>query len=282
MGVVVTSEIDASLKSEADLRAKAFSRSCVCPGAGFALLGKPRASMLSFLTSLGVFAALILLCLAPGSVSGGIILIAILAATIISIAELYAAKKGELTSGERPFLARFYVPAVALQVTFAIAVIALFVSSFGALIMAGNGMSPTLDNGERLIYHKRVNLDALGHGEVMAYKLSANSRLKTQGFTVVVGRILAVPGDELAIQGQRYLVNGQVQSIIASLGKYMPVIDVPNAPRHIIVPPDCYFMVQDHSKGSLDSRVLSWALAKNIVGAKLWLLSSRGFFTPVK
>ena len=99
---------------------------------------------------------------------------------------------------------------------------------------------------------------------------------------MVVARILAIPGDELSVQGGHYLVNGKRTVPASPLGKFRPSLEIPQAPKALTAPPGCYFIVQDDSQNSFDSRVLSWARESNLVATRAIVVIGHAFGKEVE
>ena len=97
-----------------------------------------------------------------------------------------------------------------------------------------------------------------------------------------MSRILAVPGDRLAVRGGKYVVNGEPGPAVADTRPYAPVLDVPQEPDAITVPEGRYFIVQDDPTNSYDSRRYPWVEGRNIVGDRMYYLSGRGLFKSVE
>ena len=153
---------------------------------------------------------------------------------------------------------------------------------FGTQIMRGEGMSPIINPGELVLYHKRVVATDLAPGKVVSFRTSPDSSWGRPG-DVVIARILAGPGDALAIRERQYEVNGKDSGIeVSPVGQFPVVVDVPEAPENITVPPDCYFVVQEQPPKALDSRTLSWARRQDVIATRLWLVSKRGLGKPLE
>jgi len=97
-----------------------------------------------------------------------------------------------------------------------------------------------------------------------------------------VARILAIPGHELSVEGDHYLVNGKRTVPVSPLGKYRPTIEIPQAPKALTIPAGCYFIVQDNPQNSFDSRVLSWAKDSDLIGTRAIVLIGHAFGKEVK
>jgi signal peptidase I len=262
------------------LQTKAARRSWICPGAGYALLGRGKLAVATVLASLGTLLAIIWLALEPGATALWVVLGGGVLSIVLWLAEQVAVKRlSPRTPSPRFLVGGFLWTSLATWLGTAAILVFLF-SRFGSLQMAGSGMSPTLEKGERLLYEKRVEPAQLQRGAVILYQLPSGSAWGEPGF-LVVSRVLAVPGDRLSIEGTNYLVNGQVSSAVGLTGQYAPVIQVPLAPSELTVPADCYFIVQDSPGNGFDSRILSWVEAKDIVSTRIYYLRGRSLLQPV-
>jgi signal peptidase I len=267
-------------KSES-LRADAASRSWYCPGAGFALLGRDRLAIATYLVSVGALGALAWLIIAPGAPALWAALVSICASGGLWMGEQVACRKLTPRAPQPRILVGGFRAAGMIGWLGAAAVVVLLLALVGAAQVAGDGMSPTLEKGERLLYEKRVKRAHLRRGAVIIYRLSERSEWGKPG-ALMTSRILAVPGDELSIREGKYLVNGQERQSVAPIGSHSRVIPVPSAPSAITIPRDHFFVIQDSPNHGLDSRVLSWVERDEIDGARLYLMSGRGIFKPVQ
>jgi signal peptidase I len=195
-------------------------------------------------------------------------------ATVLWLAEQYAVKKGAVRAPGPSILVRGFIASGTLMCLAAVVVACLLLAAFGSLRMAGTGMSPTLEPGERLLYHKRVDWDLVTPGAVIVYKNASESAWGQPGW-IMISRIIAGPGDKISLHNEQYVVNGDVRALVGETGQYEMALDIPASPQSLTVPENCYFMVQDSPLGGLDSRVLSWARAENIVASRLWYLGRR-------
>jgi signal peptidase I len=265
----------------AALRKKAFRRSWLCPGAGFALLGRKILALLTFLSSLSAILSVAWAAIHPSASAVWTIIVLLLLATAFWIAEQMTVRR--ITSyAAGPWSLVVGYPFAVLVMPLAVGIVlVVIVTSFRALQIEGGGMSPTLEKEELFLYHKHALDEHLLRGKVIVYKLSDQSGWG-QPRTLVVSRILAVPGDQLSFQNGRYLLNGELGPEVGATGRYAPVIPVPRTPEIIQVPENCYFIVQDSPKRGLDSRVLSWAQRKNIVSTRLYYLRGHNILRPVE
>jgi len=261
--------------------ANAIGRSWFCPGAGFALLGRDRLAIATYLVSLGAVGSLGWLIRAPGAISLWATLGLICASGGLWLAEQVVCRLLSPRAPKPRFLVEGFRVAGALGWFATAAVLALFLARFGSAQVAGDGMSPTLEKGERLLYEKRVNPAHVGRGAVIVYRLSDRSDWGEPGM-LMIARILAVPGDQLSIRDGKYLVNGEESQSVAGTGSHAHVIPIPSAPRTLTLPANRFYVVQDSPDRGLDSRVLSWVEMDEIEGARLYLMSGRGVFKRVQ
>jgi len=266
---------------ERKLRRKAMRRSWICPGAGFAMIGRNGWAVVEFVGTLLLLVAMVWLAFEPGPFPLWTVLAGVVAYGILWLVEQIMAKRARLQSPGPRFLVSGFVATSSVFWLTVLLILLCLVINLRSLRMAGSGMMPTLEPGERLIYHKRVDWPLVKHGAIIIYTNANDSAWGEPGW-IMIARILAGPKDTLSIANGRYVVNGQVGHPVATTGKLGAAIQVPAAPATLVVPDNCYFMVQDHPAGSYDSRVLSWARKENIVSNRLWRLSGRGFLQRVE
>lgn len=266
---------------EADIRKKAVKRSWICPGTGFALIGNGPYAIATFVASLCIVPAVAWVAIQPAPASLWTAISVFVVATVLWLAEQIAIKKAALRRPSRSILDRGFIASSCMMWLAVILVTGLLVTAFDSLQMAGSGMTPTLENAERLIYHKHVDWQSVKPGAIIVYKNANDSAWGEPGL-LVISRILAGPGDDISIQDGKYVVNGITGPPVADTGKYDVVVDIPSSPQSLKIPDGCYFIVQDSPDGSFDSRVLSWVRDDNIVGSRLWYFSGRGLFKPVE
>jgi hypothetical protein len=262
-------------EGENAIRKAARRRSALVPGTGFALLGNPRAAGLGLaLTALGI-ASVAVVSFWPGRLTSGLTLACILASIVFWAVESIATGRIVIhPSGEASFLSRHFMGACALTYIFAIAASACIIVNFGALILRGEEIVPLAYPGERILYHKHVEADDLVPGRLIAFRVSGKSTWGQPG-AVIMGRILAAPGDAIAIRGPRYLVNGSESVEVSTTSGYRVVLEIPESPAQLIVPADCFFVVQEQPSKALDSRTLSWAQREDVLATRFWLISLR-------
>ncbi len=266
---------------EAETRKKAVKRSWICPGAGFALVGKSAYAIATFIASLCIVPAIAWVAFRPAAASVWTTVAVFVIATVLWFAEQVAIKKAALQTPSAHSLVRGFVASSCIMWLAIIVAIGLLVTAFCSLRMAGSGMVPTLEKGERLIYHKHVDWQSVKPGAIIVYKNASDSAWGQPGW-IVISRILAGPGDNISIQDGNYVVNGAAGPPVASTGKYDVVLDIPSSPELLTIPDGRYFIVQDSPSGGFDSRVLSWVRDDNVVGSRLWYFSNRGICKPVE
>jgi signal peptidase I len=253
------------------VRTQAVRRSWACPGAGFALLGRDALALSTYVTSLAALGAMIWLALKPGPLPLWTTVVLGVLSTALWIAEQLMIKR-LISQPPRPrFLVNsFLVASAPMWIAAALALTLLF-TRFGSIRLAGNGMSPTLENGERALYVKGVDPERLQRGTVIVFRTSRRSAWGEPG-AIVTARILAVPGDRLSIRDGGYVLNGEHGPAVADTGSYAPVVAIPTAPDALTLSDNRFFVVQDSPKGGFDTRVLSWTEPTEIVSTRLYYL----------
>jgi signal peptidase I len=262
------------------LRADAARRSWFCPGAGFALLGRARLAVATYFVALGSLGALAWVIIQPGPAALWTTAGAILASTGLWLAEQVAARKLQPQPPKPTFLVAGFRVAGAIGYLAAGLSLVLFFSRFGSVQLGGAGMASTIEQGERVLYEKRIDPAHLRAGTVVIYRLSDRSDWGAPGL-LVVSRIIAVPGDRVSVRNGKYVVNGKESHPVAETGQHTPVIQVPSAPETLILGDGRYFVVQESPTEGLDSRVLSWVERGEILSTELYLMSGRGILKRV-
>lgn len=149
------------------------------------------------------------------------------------------------------------------------------------LFVVGPEMEPLLREGRFLGVRMHVDPENLAPGKLILFRLDANNQRSEPG-RLALGRIVAVPGDSLAIRNDRYFVNGEFGLPASQTGAHHVPIVIPAFPETIKVPPNCYFVTQDSPKHGLDSRVLSWARRAEIVSTQFVVLDSWRLQRPIE
>lgn len=132
--------------------------------------------------------------------------------------------------------------------------------------VVGTSMFPTYQNGEHLIANKVIyRFSKPQRGDVIIFKYS-----DTQDF---IKRIIALPGETVALRDGRYFVNNKLldesayldSTVYTSGGEYL------KEGEEITVPEDMYFVSGDNRPHSSDSRTFGPIDFNNIKG-KVWVI----------
>jgi len=268
-------------KADRAFRRKALHRSWLCSGAGFAFLGRRQAALLTYIAVVGLLPMVTWVALRPSAASAWAVIGLFTAAAVLSVIEQFACKWATPRPAGPEFLVSGLPVAAVLFWTAIVGTLAVLYWGFGSLQLAGAGMSPTLEKGGRMLYSKRADPGRHQRGAVVVYGLSDSSAWGQPGW-LTVGRILAVPGDRLAVRGGRYVVNGAPGPAVAVTEPHGPVVSVPSEPDAVTVPEGRFFVVQDDPANGYDSRVLSWVEGRNIVADRMYYLSGRGLLKSVE
>jgi signal peptidase I len=260
-----------------DVRRTARRRALICPGAGYALLGRPLAANVAYLTGIGTLLAAIWTVWSPSRAGVVATLALLVISTIAWVTELIAVNtswpKRPVGAVAPPYGAK----TAAMWVCIAI-LAALVVFTYRVLQVGGIGMEPKVHEGDRLLFRRGVSLGDLRRGTPVLFRLHADNKFTEPG-TLVLARILAVPGDRLQIRDGRYYLNDVADREVPSTQPYPRALEIATEPGTAIVPEKCYFVIQDSPDEGLDSRVLSWARREDILSTRFWSLSS---FPPLK
>lgn len=136
-------------------------------------------------------------------------------------------------------------------------------------VVKGHSMEPCLHDGDRLVVDRvSYNLGDVSRGDVVVLRYPKNPSLD------FVKRVVAVPGDHVAMQGGVLLVNGQPAD------DYGCILDVQDLPE-CCVPPAHVFVLGDNRPISCDSRefgLVPHELLKGKVRVRFWPLASASVF----
>jgi signal peptidase I len=162
---------------------------------------------------------------------------------------------------------RLIAEPIAIAIVLAVAVRSLI----DIYSIPSDSMEPALQAGDHILVTPYRFGDRPQRGQVVVFRSPRNAG------EFVVKRIVAVPGDLVATTGRGQLMIGD--HIIVEPYLRDPQTSGSIAPQ--IVPGDCYFVMGDNRRDSLDSR--SWGVLPRdlIVGrARVVLWSSGGSSTP--
>lgn len=160
---------------------------------------------------------------------------------------------------------------------FVIVIIFVFIVSFQPV--AGNSMSPTLEEGQVVLVSKLSYLFSdIQRNEIVVVKKDAKSYIK---------RVIALPGEKveymnglLYIDGTPYKETFLDESVITSNFLFIDICSENDCPDGVI-PEDMYFVLGDNRPESEDSRTPEFGLVKRkeIKGKaffKIWPLNNMG------
>lgn len=142
-------------------------------------------------------------------------------------------------------------------------ILTFFIITFVAqsFVVQGTSMMPTLQDNQRLLVEKiSYRFSEPSYGDIIVFKYPANPKEE------FIKRIIAVPGDNVAIIEGQLFVNGQLIEEDYIADKAIRGF----SPR--IVPEDHYFALGDNRNNSLDSRDsrVGFVPIDNIVGKAIW------------
>ena len=144
----------------------------------------------------------------PGGVLTWLALASVLGAILLWVVEYPIVGRIMIRSSGKPSLiSRHFLWVCAVAYGGAVAASICLLLNVGSLIVNGDGMNPVVLAGERILYHRKVVASDMVPGRIIAFKVSARSSWGSPG-QVVMGRVLAVPGDAMSIRGTHYQVNG--------------------------------------------------------------------------
>ncbi len=147
-----------------------------------------------------------------------------------------------------------------LTIGLAIVIFLLLQTTVQSFVVVGSSMEPNLEEKERLLINKVVyRLHEPERGDIIVFRPPGNKRAD------YVKRIIALPGETVAVSDGRVYINGSPLD---------EAYEVKELPRYTLaeqrVPEDEYFVLGDNRNNSNDSHN-GWTVpGENIVG-KAWL-----------
>jgi signal peptidase I len=174
----------------------------------------------------------------------------------------------------RPFLAK----AAAFLVLAAAAVLLLQAFVMRPFAVPGDGMSPALQAGDRILVLKSGPLaGSVRSGEIVVFRppQSLSCRVVGGGGGDLVLRVVALPGDTIWSVGNTIFVNGRP---LHEQGWFDPRYgQVGTAPVHsITVRPGNYYVMGDNRSDACDSRVFGPISGTSIVGEGIAIVGRHG------
>lgn len=263
------------------LRRQARRRSWFSPGAGWALIGHPLKAWLTLITYVALIASALWLIWRLSALAFWLTVTFFVATLVIWSLELASLGRATVRLTPSAWLVRGFWPITLLVGLSSLAVPALMWVELDVTRIRGGGMEPSIASSESLVYHRHPTKGDLARGRVIVCKLSEETRVGRPGL-LLIGRVLALPGDKLSIRGGAYVVDGESTDYLADSRIDQPAIDVPKWPKEVTVPDERYFVVQDSPRPGLDSRSFSWIRWQDIESTRIHSLRPDRLLQPVE
>jgi signal peptidase I len=136
-------------------------------------------------------------------------------------------------------------------------------------VVKGTSMEPCLHDGDRLVVDRvSYNVADVGRGDVVILRYPRNPDVD------FVKRIVALPGDRVAMQAGVLFVNGAPADDYGCIPDHQALAE-------LTVPPAHFFVLGDNRPVSCDSRdfgLVDESLLKGRVRARFWPLASLALF----
>jgi len=263
-------------------RKNARRRAWICPGAGFALMGRPITGAICYLTSLATFACGIATAISPSRAALTTTIALVVLGTVLWGYEMLSS----LTAWppEQSKVPRFNAWLGALGIAIAIAIFAFVViSSYQLVTFEGGSMYPLISEQETILMHRRVDDAQLKKGTIVFFDLDRESRVGLPG-ALTMARIIAVPGDTISkTRSNHYVINKVFdERKTAPLDTLVPAIEIPFAPKSYTVPAGGYFVSQEASEDFLDSQLFGLAKRDRIVSTELYRFGKGKFLEKIE
>ena len=143
----------------------------------------------------------------------------------------------------------------------------ILVSFFGFQVsVVGPSMSPTLENGEKILVNRFVyRLFEPKRNDLVVF--SPNGNVRSHYY---VKRVIGLPGDTIQIKDGEVYVNGELfqeQVDVETVGNAL------SAENEVVVNEDEYFVLGDNRNNSEDSRYVSIGNVKrDYITGKAWMI----------
>lgn len=136
-------------------------------------------------------------------------------------------------------------------------------------IVRGNSMEPALHDGDRLVVDRvTYSMADVDRGDVVVLRYPRNPDVD------FVKRVVAVPGDRVAMRAGVLFVNGEAADDYGSIQDLASMDE-------LMVPSDAFFVLGDNRPVSCDSRefgLVAQDLIKGRVRARFWPLETASVF----
>lgn len=122
---------------------------------------------------------------------------------------------------------------------------------FEAFVMPTGSMEPTIVSGDRILVSKLVSQsEGIAHGNVVVFRSWEPDR------TMRVKRVIAIAGDTIEIKNEVVFLNGEeIDEPYAKFEGDQSGFDQLVNTKRTTVPPGHFFVLGDHRRNSLDSRM---------------------------
>ena len=126
-----------------------------------------------------------------------------------------------------------------------IVLLAWYVSTYWyqLMLIQGESMAPTYHNWQLVLLNKHCSSSEIERGDVVAFECADLS-------SVLVKRVVALPGDTVEIKDKLLYVNGEVSPLYEKESfSYAGILQ-----DELVVATDCFIVIGDNVSQSMDSR----------------------------
>jgi signal peptidase I len=138
---------------------------------------------------------------------------------------------------------------------------------FTPIVVDGESMMPTLENGERMVVNK------IGYqvGEIQRFDIIVFHATEEKDY---VKRVIGVPGDHIAYKNDQLFINGEMQEepyldskkVQLTSGTLTEDFTLEERAKVSVIPEGFVFVMGDNRRESLDSRELGLVSMDEIIG----------------
>jgi signal peptidase I len=250
------------------VRRTARRRGAFLAGCGLAYLGYSLSAWLGLL-AVGVFeGGAVAFAVAFEPTAAWVALGGLLAGAALSLLEYALLAVVPIRPGHgRDWVSHHFVALCLGAYTAVAAVLVLLVLQVRPWVVPGDGMAPSIAEGTLLLRHRSTGRPDMAPGRSVAFRVPEGTAGWRPG-DILLARVLAGPGDRLAVREGRYEVNGRSGPAVSEAGGRTVVLVVPLAPDTLTVPDDCWFVTPDNPQAAPDSRVLGWVRPGDVVATR--------------